>query len=35
VEVAAPRLGKWERRAGEAAIVEEGDGVLAEGGLVG
>lgn len=33
--VAAPRPGKWERRAGEAAIVGEGDGVLAEGGLVG
>jgi preprotein translocase subunit YajC len=35
VAVAAPRPGKWERRAGEAAIVEEGDRVLTEGGLVG
>jgi hypothetical protein len=33
--VAAPRPRKWERRAGEAAIVGEGDEVLAEGGLVG
>jgi hypothetical protein len=33
--VAAPRPGKWERQAREAAIVEEGDEVLAEGGLVG
>jgi hypothetical protein len=33
--VVAPRSGKWERRAGEAAIVGEGDCVLAEGGLVG
>jgi hypothetical protein len=33
--VAAPRPGKWERRAGEAAIVGAGDGVLAEGGWVG
>ena len=35
VAVVAPRLRKWERRAGEAAIVEEGDRVLAEEGLVG
>lgn len=31
----APRPEKLERRAGEAAVVEEGDRVLTEGGFVG